>query len=482
MKPTGYPTTPNHLWNAFYDISQIPRPSKFEDKFRDYLVDLATKREIEFKVDSVGNVVIYKPGTAGRETEDAVIIQNHMDMVTDCTPDKTINFKEDPIDLIVEGDWLTADRTTLGADNGIGCAAAIALLNDETLSHPPLELLFTTDEETGLNGAWGVESDFFDGKKMINLDTEEWGSVYIGCAGGIDYEFQKSYTREKLSGKVYELSISGCIGGHSGVDIHEQRNNAIKILSQSLERISLSTTFNIVEARGGRAHNIIPRDAYAVISMKDVDLSALLRTCNELEKEIKEYCHSKDKEFIISLSETNKVYDEVYNEADSAEIMALLSLFPHGAHRYDLEDRELVATSNNMANIIFMNGKGYIQSSLRFFDRQEIKEIESRLRVLAKQFKWDISKNGEYPSWKPIRKSSLLDHVQSCYKNSFGSEAEVKAIHAGLECGILRDRIGPIDAISFGPTITGAHSPDERVQISTVDSFWKLFKNVLETI
>lgn len=478
--PSHFPTEPKAVWGYFHAINQIPRPSKNEVKFREYILKEAVSLNLRTFVDEVGNVIVYVPGSPGYETHETVIIQNHLDMVTDATPDRNINFNTDPIITYRDGEWIKADRTTLGADNGIGCAAALALMSDKTIAHPPLELLFTIDEETGLVGAWGVQASELKGKKMINLDTEEWGSLYIGCAGGIDYEFNKKVTMvpSKMKGDFIKLTVGGFLGGHSGVDIHEQRGNAIKFLMDWISALPESS-FELAEWRGGKAHNIIPRDAFAIVK---VDPEIAGKSADEVALRWKNFMPQNDQTFSTSIEKIDYPNEVVASE-DVKNVLSFLLAFPHGAHAYDLaSNKELVSLSNNLATTLLVRGQFYLQSSLRFFDRGECVGLENQVTSLARGFNIDFSKNGEYPSWKPVRENKLLDLVAEKYEVLFNKKAKVTAIHAGLECGILRDKIGPIDAVSFGPTIMGAHSPQERVHIPTVETFWSLLKEVLKAL
>lgn len=478
--PSHFPSEPKLVWSYFHAINQIPRPSKKEDKMREFIVKEAGRLGHRTHVDEVGNVIVYVPATSGYENHETVIIQNHMDMVTDATPDRNIDFNRDPIITVKEGDWIKADRTTLGADNGIGCAAALALMEDKTIAHPALELLFTIDEETGLKGAWGVDAAHLKGKKMLNLDTEEWGSLYIGCAGGIDYEFKTAATMvpAKLP-KTVKLTVGGFLGGHSGVDIHEQRGNAIKFLMDCLNTLPVGS-FELVEWRGGKAHNIIPRDAFAIINVKDT--AALEKATADVSKRWMSFMPESDRKFTTAIEAVDAA-TEVVSAEDTRRFLSFLLAFPHGAHGYDLaSNKELVALSNNLAISLLVRGQFYLQSSLRFFDRGECVGLENQVVALARGFNIEFTKNGEYPSWKPVRENKLLDLVGNKYQELFEKKAKVTAIHAGLECGILRDKIGPIDAVSFGPTIMGAHSPQERLLIPTVETFWKLLKEVLKAL
>ncbi|HXH32494.1 MAG TPA: beta-Ala-His dipeptidase [Bacteriovoracaceae bacterium] len=480
--PTHFPQEPKNVWGYFHAINQIPRPSRHEEKFREFIVSEAKRLQLQTYVDDVGNVIVYVPASPGYETHETVIIQNHMDMVTDATPDRKIDFNRDPIVTYRDGEWLKADRTTLGADNGIGCSAALALMDDNTIAHPPLELLFTIDEETGLKGAWGVDAKKLSGKKMINLDTEEWGSLYIGCAGGIDYEFKKTLVTEacKIKGHTISIVVGGFLGGHSGVDIHEQRGNAVKFLMDWIHALP-GESFELLEWRGGKAHNIIPRDAFAVINITDPDLAR--DAAEKVKKRWLSFMPQTDKKFTTKIELQEPQAGPVVSAPELDKMLNFMLAFPHGAHAYDLaSNKELVALSNNLAISLLVRGEFYLQSSLRFFDRDECVSLENQVIALAAGFGIECSKNGEYPSWKPVRENKLLALVAQNFEALFGKKAKVTAIHAGLECGILRDKIGPIDAVSFGPTIMGAHSPEERVHIPTVETFWKLLKEVLKNL
>ena len=480
--PAHFPSSPSAIWGYFHAITQIPRPSKNEAKFREFILNEAQKFNLNSLVDETGNVIVYVPASSGYESHETVIIQNHLDMVTDATPDRNINFNLDPIITFREGDWIKADRTTLGADNGIGCAAALALMSDKSLDHPPLELLFTIDEETGLVGAWGVNAQALKGKKMINLDTEEWGSLYIGCAGGIDYEFTKKITMvpSRLDGQFFKLSVGGFLGGHSGADIHEQRGNAIRFLMDWIKHLP-EGSFEVVEWRGGKAHNIIPRDAFAVVKASTKEM--LIEAAGKVQSRWKGFMPMNDQNFTFAVEVMDQNSSEVVDKRDIQNVLNFLLAFPHGAHSYDLaSNKELVSLSNNLAISLLVRGEFYLESSLRFFDRGECVVLENQVQALAKGFDIHFAKSGEYPSWKPVRENKLLKLVVEKFQFLFNQKAKVTAIHAGLECGILRDKIGPIDAVSFGPTILGAHSPQERVHIPTVDTFWSLLIEVLKAL
>jgi len=482
-KPQNFPQEPQGLWQRFYELTQVPRPSRKEEKACDYLINVAKEKGIEYKVDSASNIIMYVPATKGYENSETIIIQNHVDMVCDKTPDKEFNFDTDSIDLLVENGWVTADRTTLGADNGIGCAAALALL-DEKVSHPPLELLFTMDEETGLNGALGLDGSLFKGKKLINLDTEEWGSIYIGCAGGIDYNFTHKYELENGNKDfaTFKLLIGELAGGHSGIDIHRGRANAIKLLLEVLFE-GQALDIKLAEFKGGKAHNIIPRDAFALISIPKENIKELEKLIEKKKLDFDSFINEEDKNLSLTIEAWPYAPQGVLTDSSLKKFISMGTLFPHGAASFNWQAEEpLVNYSNNMAIVNIDKGNLYINTSLRFFDRKQVVELEQRVLSIGHAFELCAEKGTEYPSWKPIFENNLLDLAKKNYKENFGSDLEVKAIHAGLECGILKEKLGEMDAISIGPNITGAHSPSESLEIKSTNEFWKYFTSLLATL
>ncbi len=475
---------PQKLWDIFHDFTQTPRPSKHEEKIRTYIIELAKSAGYETRSDKIGNIAISLP-KQNSESEKTIVIQNHIDMVTDAIPGKNINFQTDPIQTYVDGDWLRAEGTTLGADNGIGCAAALALMFDKEISRPALELLFTIDEETGLTGALELDPELTSGDIILNLDTEEWGSLYVGCAGGVDYDFQTEFKSKKPNLTQYKLSLEGFAGGHSGVDIHRFRENCSKKLIEAIYLISENQNIEVAEFRSGKAHNIIPRDAFVIIGLESMNAAKDL--VDSLVKTWKGYVSNEDLEFRFSFDEVESE-SEVLELADMNRFLSFMNLFPHGVYSMirstvDSDKDPLVAISNNCAVTILKKGKFYLRSSLRFFNREEAFSLEAKFRNLAKLFSMDISRNSEYPSWNPNFNSQILEKAKNVYQSLYNKKPHVKAIHAGLECGILLDRFkSNAEALSFGPTIVDAHSPDERVQISTVSEFWKFLTKFLSTL
>lgn len=484
-KPANYPQSPSALWDMFYKISRVPRPSKKETAITEFLVTIAKENQLQHKIDVVGNVIIYLPASYGYETHPSIVIQNHMDMVCDAIPGHKINFEKDPIELQVKDGWVCATGTTLGADNGIGCAAALALITDKAVLHPPLELLFTVDEETGLYGAKGLEATAIKSRLMINLDTEEWGSLYIGCAGGFDYDMKQTpaMVETNLQGKkAYKLTLTGLKGGHSGVDIHLRRGNAIKLLTESLVEIK-NENFEIAEFESGKAHNIIPRDAYVTLLLNADAHEKLKIICTKKEKTYRDYLAKEDGKVSLLLEEipTEQFPKKVLSNTEKNNFLNLLTLFPHGAYRYHWDGSEpVVSVSSNLAIVRLKNNELFIQSSVRFFDPNECREVEHRIEALANMYNFQLEKATGYPSWIPTWEGSkLLEMAKTEFKHLYGETPKVKAIHAGLECGIIKERLGEMDIISFGPTITGAHSPTESVEIKSVEKFWEFFVHML---
>lgn len=481
MYPVDYPQEPKAMWNRFYELTQVPRPSKKEEKVRAYLINAAKQAKLTYRTDEVGNVVIYLPGTEGYENKDAVILQSHMDMVCDKLPEKEFDFENDPIEVLVKDGWVRANGTTLGADNGFGCAVMLACIDDNSIKHPPLELFFTVDEETGLHGALNFDPSMLSGRRLINIDSEDWGDAYVGCAGGIDYKLKKEFRPQLQAGEFSTIRIDfeGLKGGHSGMDIIWGRGNAIKVLSTFLTRAQ-ELDARLVEFSGGRAHNIIPRDSYAVVNVDKSKLDELKNMADQVVDDFKNIFPEEDHDLQVSLSIIETQISKSLTLEDTEDFVRVLTLFPHGAHGFNWKaDVPLVSYSNNLAICQLVGGSLYIESSLRFFDRKEATLVEDKITAIGAEYGLDVKREGEYPSWKPVFDGELLEIVKTEFKESFGGDMKVKAIHAGLECGIIKDRLGELDAISLGPNISGVHSPSEGVEIESSNMFWKLFVGLL---
>lgn len=480
MKPANYPQQPSHLWEHFYQFTQIPRPSKQETAVRQYLLDLADKSGHRYQMDTEGNLVIYVPGSSGKEASPTVIIQNHLDMVTVKTTDREHNFETDPLTLQVSDGWLGADRTTLGADNGVGCSAAIALMTDPEVVHPPLELLFTVDEETGLGGALNLDASMLTGTLMLNLDTEDWHELYIGCAGGAGWQFSRSFSQEQVAGEAecWQLTIRGLAGGHSGIQIHEQLGSAIKLLGEGLRG---TPGLQLASIDVGVAHNVIPREGTATFVCDAGAGAALKQQLEALRERAVGYLPAADSELEMELVATR--VDASLDEVDSMRLLDLIAAFPHGAQAYNLEQpADLVDISINLAILRLKQGELYLESSYRFFNEDQSLPLQHSVLALARAFDLEVTPDVGYPGWQPDFTSPLLEQGCVLHEKMFGHRPAVKAIHAGLECGILKSKKPDVDILSFGPTIRGAHSPTERLQIDTVEPFWQFLKQLLAEI
>lgn len=475
MKPDQYPTQPAHLWEHFYRITQIPRPSKCEVAVRQYVIDLARDAGHGWRMDDEGNLVVTVAASEGREGSPTVIIQNHLDMVTVKTSDKEHDFERDPLSLRVENGWLQADRTTLGADNGVGCAAALALMTDPQVLHPPLELLFTVDEETGLGGALNLDPGLMTGELMLNLDTEDWNELYIGCTGGGGWEFTRQLDAVAAQEKCWRLSLQGLAGGHSGIQIHEQLGNAIKLLCQCLEDVQ-GLRLGAIDI--GVAHNVIPREGHIDFACPDASLEQLRNSLAEWEDRWRAYLPASDHQLALSIAPAEKL--ELIDEQRSQGVLDLVSAWPHGAQAYNLQQpAELVDLSMNLAMLRLQRGELFIEASYRYFNWDQSLPLQRAVLALARAFELEVKPVVGYPGWEPDFDSPLLRRASELHRELFGESPAVKAIHAGLECGILKGKKPDTDILSFGPTIKGAHSPTERLKIDTVAPFWQFLTALL---
>ncbi len=477
MKPVNYPTEPSHLWEHFYQMTQIPRPSKEEEAVRQYVISQAEKGGHSWRMDDVGNLVVSVQASTGMESRPTVVIQNHLDMVTVKTADKEHDFYTQPLTLKVEGGRLSADRTTLGADNGIGCAAALAVMTDTSVVHPPLELLFTVDEETGLGGALNFDADMLSGTRMLNLDTEDWNELYIGCAGGGGWEFSRSFDTAQLETELeyWSVSIQGLGGGHSGIQIHEQLGNAIKMLGQFLHGVK---NVRLLSFDAGVAHNVIPREGEVSFACAPGQRDAMKNVLESLEAQWLSYLPEADHSLELALLETAP--GAVLSIENSRDIIRLIAMFPHGAQSYNLEQpADLVDLSINLAVARLNQGKFFLESSYRFFNDKQSEPLQQSVLALAAVFGLAVQPVAGYPGWQPDFSSALLAQAKALHQDLFASEPAVKAIHAGLECGILKSKKPEMDILSFGPSIRGAHSPTERVIIDTVPPFWQFLNKLL---
>ncbi len=477
------PAAPAHLWRHFHRFTQIPRPSKHEQAICDYIISEAEACGCQHQRDAFGNLVIRVPATPGMETRPTLIIQNHVDMVTVKADDKEHDFFHDPLTLQTEDDWLLADRTTLGADNGVGCAAALALMTDPAVQHPPLELLFTLDEETGLGGALNLDGNLLSGRRMLNLDTEDWGELYIGCAGGRDWHLQRPLESEATpSGMMgLQLSLSGLAGGHSGIQIHQQLGNAIKLLAQWLYRAERHGV-RLSSFEGGSAHNVIPRSAHLHLACPPAAAELLQQLNDALSREWLDWLPAADRGLHLQLTACDTPKRVLATEHQRLVRQCLLAL-PHGAQAYNEQHpADLVDLSINLAVVRVSAASLFAETSLRYFNANQATALAESLLSTAETFALRATEAISYPGWQPDFDSELLGIAKALYHQRFGSEPATKAIHAGLECGILLGKLPGTEAVSFGPTIRGAHSPRERLQISTVQPFWDYLCELVATL
>ena len=474
---------PKLVWKHFDEIRKIPRCSKHEEKIRKYIVDFAEKHGLESKTDETGNVVVLKPASSGMEKNPVVILQGHMDMVCEKNSDVEHDFTKDPIKLKREGDILTADGTTLGADNGIGLAISLAILEDKTLKHGSIEALFTVDEETGLTGAFAMESDMLTGKIMLNLDSEDFGIITVGCAGGGDSKIELPVETKSVNGNMTSINIkvSGLRGGHSGVDIHEQRGNAVKLLTRMLWKTKDDYKFYISEIKGGDKHNAIPREAYAKISIGKSEKDKFITTLKKEEKDIFEEIKPIDPKFKVDFEDADKIKTTMTDKSQN-DLLNLLHGLPHGVEKYSYDIPDLVETSTNLATVAFNDKHVQIGMSTRSSIKSALQDLRDRIRAAAELSGAKIKEEKPYPGWKPNMDSKILALSKKIFKEMYGKEPKVEAVHAGLECGIIGEKFPGMDMISIGPTIKYPHSPEEQIHISTVDKFYKYVLKILENV
>ncbi len=472
---------PAVLWNRFYEISQIPRPSKHEERIRLYLRNFAGTNNLEFKEDKVGNIVITIPPKPGFENVPGVVLQSHVDMVCEKNKNTEHDFFNDPINLIKDGEWIKADGTTLGADNGIGVAAALAIATDNHFNHGPIELLFTVDEETGLTGANNLEPGFVQGKYLLNLDTEEDGFFYVGCAGGMDTmgSFKIESAQIDDSWLPYTIFVSGLKGGHSGINISDKRGNAIKLLALLLNKLKV-IDYYLVLISGGSKRNAIAREAEAQLLIKSEDEALLREKINEFSLESVLEFKSTDRELKITFekSESGKT-GTVYTKEFTNRILNVLLSMPHGVISMSPDIPGLVETSTNLATVVVENERIKIGTSQRSSIESAKKNIAASVKAVFDLAGAEVIVGDGYPGWQPNLDSKLLHLSRKVFKDLFGRTPELKAVHAGLECGILGDKYPGLEMISFGPTIEGAHSPDEKIKIEDVEKFYHLLKAIL---
>lgn len=473
---------PESIWNHFADLNSVPRPSKKEEKVIKFIKDFGASLHLETIEDICGNVVIKKPATPGYENRKKVVLQSHLDMVCQKNNDVDFDFETQGIQMIYEGDWVHALGTTLGADNGIGVAAIMSVLSSKDIEHPAIEALFTIDEETGLTGAFELSKDILSGDILLNLDTEEDDEIDIGCAGGIDVTAKANYEEKEINKntKTYRINLSGLHGGHSGMEIHKGLGNSNKLLNRFLYDF-LKFNIQLISFDGGGLRNAIPREASAIFSISSEFESKLQEQFNHLYSEIKSEFSSIDSNLNIHLSQIDHV-EKGLSVEDSKKFISSLQAAPNGVFRMSPDIEGLVEASNNIARVKLEKGKAEIQCLTRSSVESSKMWVATSLEAALQLGGMKVELTGSYPGWKPNPSSEILKLAESIYEKKYGEKPSVQACHAGLECGIIGEKYPSMDMISFGPTIKGAHSPKERVSISSVQKFWDFLLEILKNI
>ncbi len=469
---------PTVVWKHFYAFTQIPRPSKFESKAIDYVRDFAKQQNLEYIEDAIGNIIIKKAASEGMENSPGVVLQAHVDMVPQKNSDKKHDFKIDPIEAFIDGDWVTANGTTLGADNGIGAAAMLAVLESKGIKHPAIEALFTIDEETGMTGAFQLGEGLLNGKVMINLDSEDEDEIFVGCAGGVDAEMKFDYTPEKSnkSLKAYKINVAGLKGGHSGMDINLGRGNANIVLARILKKIKKDIDFSIVLLKGGDMRNAIPRESETIIL---TDFEKISEAIASHFKEVEDELEITEPDMIIKVEEIENDFDIVFPNDFQERFINSIIACPNGVIRMSDTMEGVVETSTNLAIVDANNGHAKIYCLLRSSVDSAKTALADRMEALFSLAGAKIEFTGDYPGWKPNPKSEILKIMVEVFEQQKDQAPDVKAIHAGLECGILGAKYPQLDMVSCGPTIRFPHSPDEKVHIDSVKRFWDFLIAVL---
>lgn len=474
---------PKELWNNFSALNAVPRPSKKEERVIDFIMQFGKDLNLETSKDEVGNVIIKKPATKGLEGKATVALQSHLDMVHQKNGDTNFDFATQGIDMFVDGDWVKAKGTTLGADNGIGVASTMTILASKDIQHPAIEALFTIDEETGMTGALGLKGGLMHAKYMLNLDTEDDHELTIGCAGGVDVTATGSYPTEPVGGtvKAFRVSVKGLTGGHSGMDIHLGRGNANKLMNRILTQASDLFSISIHQIDGGSLRNAIPRESFSdiIISAKsDYDFAAFIK---QIALVLKQEHGTTDP----NLSVTATVIDTpktIFNKEFQNKLLRSIYACPVGIYRMSPDIDRLVQTSNNLARVLVKDGTYSIQCLTRSSIDSEKMDLAQAIKSTFELMGASVNFAGSYPGWTPNPSSSLVKLMSDLYKEIYKEEAAVNACHAGLECGILGKNYPDMEMISFGPNIRGAHSPDEKVQISSVQKYWGYLLETLKRI
>lgn len=468
---------PQIVWKNFSALNSIPRPSKKEEKIIKFIREFGEKLSLKTTVDEVGNIIILKPATTGMEDRKTVVLQSHLDMVCQKNNHVDFDFEMQGIQMEVDGDWVKAKGTTLGADNGLGVAAIMSLLESTDIPHPALEALFTIDEETGMSGAFGLKPGLLHGEILLNLDTEEDDEIDIGCAGGVDVTASQTYTLENTTGEIFRISVKGLQGGHSGMDIHKGFGNANIILGRLL--YAGLGQMQLISIDGGGLRNAIPREAQAVFAVKDS--TSFMEKASTLKKEIEEEFATVEKDLVIIIEPASSS-EKGLSQEDSKKTVLTLKALHNGVYRMSPDVQDLVESSNNVARVELKGGALKILNLSRSSVESTKTAVAEQLKSVCELAGMSVEFEGSYPGWKPKPGSAIVKLMEKLYSEKFGSSPAVVACHAGLECGIIGANYPEMEMVSFGPTIRGAHSPDEKASISSVQKFWSFLQDILAAI
>ncbi|KPJ67839.1 MAG: aminoacyl-histidine dipeptidase [Coxiella sp. DG_40] len=474
---------PQSLWKHFTQICQVPHPSKKEEKIVKFIQQFGQNLGLETIIDKVGNVLIRKPATPGMENHKGVILQGHLDMVPQKANHSKHDFEEDPIQAYIDGEWVKAKETTLGADNGIGIAAIMAVLESKDISHGPIEALFTIDEEVGMTGSSAFKPGILQGDILLNLDSEEDGVLFIGCAGGVFTDVKLNYTEMPMPANTaaFKIDVSGLKGGHSGAEINLGRGNANKIINRLLWQASKNYQIGLAKISGGNMHNSIPRDAIAIVTLPNEKKNDFVKFVNKFTETIKLEHGNADPDIKIDMDTTTLPNSMIEGQIQRKLLNAIYGC-PNGVLRMSADVPNFVETSTNLARIHLENGTLEISNFPRSSVESLIRDTANMIASIFELIGAKTSNSSEFPSWQPDPNSYILDLMKKVYQNKFGKEAEIKVLHAGLECSLLKHLYPNLDMISFGPAIIYAHSPDEKVNIKSVSDFWDLLIETLKNV
>lgn len=470
---------PQIIWKNFSKLNAVPRPSKKEERVIAFIKDFGENLGLETTVDEVGNVIIRKPATAGMENRKSIVLQSHLDMVCQKNNDVSFDFDTEGIKMEVDGDWVKAKGTTLGADNGLGVATIMSILESSDIPHPALEALFTIDEETGMTGALGLKPGQLTGEILLNLDTEEDDEIDIGCAGGVDVTITQNYGTEAAKGQTVRIEVKGLQGGHSGMDIHKGFGNSNIILGRLLYSGLEKQNIQLISVDGGGLRNAIPREGSALISVRNAQ--EFIEVATALKKDILEEFATVEPGLHINI-ENSTTSDQAISEEDSKKIILTLKSLHNGVYRMSPDVKDLVEASNNVARVELKEGALKILNLTRSSVDSSKYSVAEQLKSVAELAGMNVEFSGSYPGWKPKPGSEIVQLMEKIYTEKFGEKPHVVACHAGLECGIIGANYPAMEMVSFGPTIRGAHSPDEKANIPSAQKFWSFTKDILANI